>query len=165
MFCRNKTNIQSFTLIEVLIAMIVSTIVIGATIAIWLCIEGLFNQGMNDTYGETAAVLFISTFEADLKKAENIKANSSEVIFSFTECPDIQYSFNDKIVTRTILEKADTFHIGIDDVQITKHEKLPNVVKSIAFSVLLKNKVIPLFLTKDYSNSRLFNYRIEQNEP
>lgn len=165
MFRSKHKTAQSFTLIEIIIAMIISTIVIGTTIAVWLCLNGLFKQGMADTYGETGAVLFISTFESDMARAENIKTGSSDVTFSFTESSDIQYKFDDEMVTRTVGQNTDTFHAGVEDVEITLHKTLPNVVKNISFSVLLKNKVIPVFLTKDYSNSRLFNYQIEQNGP
>ena len=145
--------------------MVISTIVIGSTIAVWLSIEGLFKQGVSDTYGETAAVLFLSTFKADMEKAENITASTAEVTFSFSENVDVHYTFNSSMVLRTIVENTDTFHVGIDDVQITLHKTLPSVVKTISFSVLLKNKVFPFFVTKDYANSRLFNFETVKNEP
>jgi hypothetical protein len=165
MFRRNRQKLQSFTIIEVLLAMVVSTIVIGATIAIWLCIDGMFKRGMSDTYAETGAVLFISAFTLDMNNAENVKADNTSVTFSFFDKPDILYRFDNEVVTRTIIETTDTFHLGIEDVKITPHETLPNVVKSISFSVLLNANVFPVFLTKDYSNSRLFTYEVLKNEP
>ena len=161
----SHSKLQGFTLVELIVAMIISTIVISSTIAIWLTVEGLFKRGMSDTYGDTGTVLFVSCIKTDMYRSENITASAHEIHFSFSEDPEIVYTFDDDYTVRTVQNSIDTFYVGIQDLQIIPHKTLPKVVKSISFSVLLKNKIIPFFLTKDYSNSRLFNYQIEQNEP
>ena len=161
--CLNP-GLRSFTLIELIVAMVISTIVIGATIAIWLNVDKLFKRGMEDTFSETNLVLFVTVFEHDMGRSETASVTSSDVMFSFLYDPPISYDINENYVVRTCLETSDTFKLKIEGVSMVPHDKIPELVKSISFTIRQDGKLYPMFFSKSYSNSRLINYQIMKNE-
>lgn len=153
-------KLPAFTLMELLIGMIISSIVIGFGYATYALIykQYLNYKSVKEQLVET--VQLHAALSTDLRYSELISFRDDKLTFYPKNAPELTYRFYDDWITRTDRELTDTFHIAVTDIR--KQFIFPDnelFVKQFSFeATTLKEKEYFNFV-KNYSSETLMNYK------
>jgi len=154
-------RIKSFTLIEVLIAIIISSLAIGFSITVLINLQNLFNKKIK--YDDQIEELnsFIHVFKNDIDLSSEIHSGD-ETIHILKDTLIIDYSFFTGMVIRNNFYQSDTFRIKYSGIEFTPVWVNKNLVQDIKIN--LNDKFIKyLKFNKDYTFETLFKLSSQEN--
>lgn len=147
---------KAFTIIEMLVVLLLSTIVIGVASVGWLYFERLNNK-ININQIDFAKYNRINyLLQLDINNAELINGNTEEINFYYAK-ETINYKLHDSTIVRLQNELADTFHIQYK-IQIVKVENSKDLIHTLDIKFNLYNNTIQKKYTKWYDNSTLLKH-------
>lgn len=130
-----QTKLKSYTIIEVLFAMLITSIVV---VMVYLFIDTVYQR--YKMYSELTEELsdlssFKNTFKKDFFYAEKVIQKNESVIF-FTNEEEVSYSFSEK-VTRTANNNKDLFDVKIEGILIKAKD---SIEKKLVNTIVLKTQ-------------------------
>lgn len=157
-------KVSGYTLIEITVAMLITTIVIGTTYAIYSVIARSFH-GFNIKNDRIAVAETLDhTIRRDFDKADTILKDTAGIAIA-TGDQRIKYIFSPGYVIR-ISTKPDTFAVSADSI-VTRFQSAPlydmnsnaeaNRIDELDFSLRLEDKKIPYHYYKLYSSENLIH--------
>lgn len=152
-------KLRAFTLIELLIGMIISSIVIGFGYAAYSLIykQYLGYKNVKERLVETAQLNQI--LSNDLLNAENISFDENTLSLLKKNPNILQYQFLDTLILRKENEVTDTFRISPVNIQTTfllRDNK--TFLKQFSFDADALGEKEHFTFTKNYSAETLMNY-------
>lgn len=153
-----KHTIQAFTVTEVLITMILTSIVIGAAVMLWQMSEKESVSFGKQTTEISHKILFFSTIRNDIVKAEVIKQNDNTLMIYNEAIKSIDYQFTQNAVIRIVDKRTyDTIYRSAIRLQTRSHLLLKGMITEIH----LQDSTRETVLYKQYTNCQLFNYTLQ----
>lgn len=154
-------KIAAFTLMELLIGMIISSIVISfGYMAYNLIYDGFLNfKKVKATMMETNQLN--TTFGNDVRNAEIISSNENKLILFNKNEQELRYEFLPDYVLRTHGELTDTFKVATHNIQ--QHFLFPEnnmFLQQFSFDATVLNEPESFQYSKSYSSETLMNYNI-----
>jgi type II secretory pathway pseudopilin PulG len=154
-------RIKSFTLIEVLIAIIIASLAIGFSITVLINLQNLFNKKIK--YDDQIEELnsFISVFKNDVDLSSEIYSGD-QTLHILKDSLIIDYNFYSGTVIRSNVYQSDTFRIKYSGIEFTPVWVNKNLVQDIKIN--LNDKFIKyITFYKDYSYETLFKLNSQEN--
>lgn len=153
-------KIKAFTIVELIVVFIISSILIYAVLAIFTKTEKLFAVSFKDSFHRTEILMFSYIIEEDIRKAENISSRHNELNIE-TYKNSIIYNFEDEYIIRNNQSQIDTFAISILDFDTKTVSRENGQINQIEFSLpdIFGEEVF--VYTKKYSRCQRFNSLIE----
>lgn len=159
-------KINAFTLLELLIAMIISSIVISFGYGVYSL---LFKQYLSYKKAKTEIVntmQFNAIMNNDFCNSEEITFNDNTIaIFRKNKAP-LRYLFNDHFILRKTDEITDTFKIAAANIQekfVFKNEQAQSaLISEFSFDAQFAGDTEHFLFTKNYDAATLFNKEIKQ---
>jgi hypothetical protein len=158
-------KLKAFTILEVLVAMVISTLVIGGS---FLAYEMTYKQYKH--YEEVSsctneAVSFHAALEKDMENAETVRVTDKGL-----EClkkgEKIDYDFSGEYVLRKLTLVTDTFHVKNDSNLFSlgsQEQKVSGaLIDKVCFRIDLKGEKQEVALSKHYGADGLMNELITQ---
>lgn len=158
-------KIAAFTLMELLIGMIISSIVISfGYMAYTLIYEQFLNfKKVKGTIMETTQLN--TTFSRDIRHAEIISAEEeNKLILLNKNEPELHYEFYPDFILRTRAELTDTFKVAATNIQqqfLFPENKM--FLQQVSFDAAVMNEPESFHFTKSYSSETLMNYNTFTN--
>jgi len=145
-------RLKAFTLLELLIGMVISSIII--TIG-YTSYRVIYKQYLNYklTRKEMIEVAaFQNEFQNNFYNAEVVKAEENAICFEFSGDKKIKFTFFDTFITREINELIDTFKIENNNRVKVYIDENNTEIKAFMFNSTLFNEPIVFSFQKQYSS-------------
>lgn len=162
-----QPKLPAFTLVELLIGMIVSTIVIGACYVSYSFIYEQYESYRSIKNKTVEAMQLNSIVSVDFMDSELITYKEN-VLTLKNNNGLLQYEFVDTLIFRRTNEVIDTFRLSPIDIQaksiIKNQEKETAVINSLSFDAQVLGETEHFSFTKEYSAETLMSYEIQSEE-
>lgn len=154
-------RLPAFTIAELIVAMIISTVLIMALYAVLSNTGTLFGTALAQSYREVQALEFVEILQSDMMHADSITGDRSQLLM-YTQDNSFMYDIQDSIVIRTHDRVTDSFYVYAADISCRYHPELTEYVVQLSFVLpqLLGDDTIAV--AKSYSRAQVFNARIRQ---
>lgn len=153
-------NISGFTLMELIVVMIISSIVISFTYMTFSIFEQSILSKRELENQITSTYLFLNIFKSDLDGSSNIIEDNGE-LHLLNEKKIITYSFNQGKVIRKSEATSDTFQIKSINHELTwinKEKQLSYYFISI--NVHIDDDTIPIYFNKVFPSDYELNNQL-----
>lgn len=143
-------------MIELMVAMIVSSIVIGVALTVYINLNQYYTDFKAQGKKDSDLLMLVSTLRADMEKSFEVNGDNSDVNMVLEAGKTIQYSFKDKFILRTVNEETDTFYNPVQEVEVNYLDNENKYVNDLLINIKQGETVFPLHITKEYSRDLLF---------
>ena len=159
-------KIRAFTLIELLICMILSTIIIGMGYAAYSESYKRFLTYSGMKKNIVDAIRVNRVFNNDFTQAELVYYNSGNILLNSKNKPAIEYEFTSSAIIRKVYNQADTFHFAIirplavyvdNDVAAAE-----GIINAFSFETEIYKQTLPFYYSKTYSAETIINLSQQQ---
>lgn len=158
-------KISAFTLLELLIGMIISSIVIGFCYAGYSIIYKQYISYNVIKRQNTAAMELNSILNTDIINAASITFDTDKLILNSEEKIKLLYEFKENYILRKDNEVTDTFMLASVNVSPLYFNEsgtlLVAIIKEFSFDVDLFGEQEHFRFTKEYSAETMVNLQIE----
>jgi len=152
------TRIKAFTLIEVLITMIISSIVIAFALWSYNNILSYLHRYKQNEAQNQETVLFLGLFNTDFNQANTIKYDRDELVLEYINQSPIYYDFYYDYCIRSTQNISDTLQINIFDIDCIKETISNTYVSDFYFTLALSDADYPMHYMKFYTPLQLYNW-------
>jgi type II secretory pathway pseudopilin PulG len=150
-------KIQSFTMVELIVGMIISSIVLGIsfyTLIIFNTENKKFNKRSNSL---NSFLLFRKVISGDFQNASDILASGDRIRLYQANLaePIINYLVDTGKIIRFAASGTDTFYLNNRMAGLKMVSPVSETVQRIQWKVFLNYEIIDFTLNKDYSSANL----------
>lgn len=151
-------KLKAFTLLELLIGMIISSLVIAFGYGSYELIYKQFLNYKNVKVQLIQAEQLRSTWTTDMQKAKMVSFNENKLNLS-QEDDILEYTFLDSMIIRKDKEVSDTFFVAVQNIKcdfLFPEERM--FVSKFAFTTTILQSNEPFCMEKNYSAEALMKY-------
>lgn len=148
-------KIRAFTLIELVIALLLSSFTIGLAITAYLMVSKQFNQFTSQMDQNTVLVQFYNALKQDFERADRIYYNAHALEMKREKDKVLSYHFSSEQIVRQFMSVKDTFSLKSKDITFQTYKKT-KLVYYFSFFAMIKDKPIALSLRKKYPKYILY---------
>lgn len=156
-----KSRLKSFTLIEVMTVMLLSSIVISTAMLSYDLINRQFVSYSKMNEKLLQAVKLNTLLNVDFFKAQYIRFSNEEIQFIQQEQNGISYQFQTDYITRTMGDAVDTFFISVQNMEAMmlkeKVEQGEKLIDELSFEVVSENEIKKIHFQKKYGADMLMS--------
>ena len=145
-----KNKLNAFTLIDVLSAMLISSIIIGAALYFFLFVQENQNEFKNTSNSKYKIELAYETLNRLFLKADNIEHEGSEITFTEDDRNFTATLESDLLILYT--GKSDSLNWDLIDVK-TSRIKGKNTLKSLRIEFNFDTKAFEWYFYKNFGKS------------
>ena len=163
----NVYRVKAFTILELMIAMLISGIVIGITYSSYIIVHKSY-LAFKTKNEEMAVITQIDqVLKRDFNRAEMITGGGNMIRIKTTDSTMIAYKFNAAYIIRTSTVN-DTFKVNIDHQQLLFEHHIQvvpmdafdippetNRIDELSYEIAYRGEVIPYHYLKAYSSANL----------
>lgn len=152
-----RKRIKSFTIIEMIMAMLISSVVIGIVYYIFLLLNHQFAGYQDRSAVINEYLLFQKALQTDMERADVIEYPSEKVLVlrRLVDDQPVQYDFYDNFIVRTMAAYRDSFSIQNGGCLVTRvNDSSALVEKFVLNTNMAGERVTPVFI-KQYSACQL----------
>src|SRR6266542_7020930 len=140
-----RPSLPGFTIMELLVTMVISGIVIAASLQLYMNFEGLV-RGRNKQMDSGKAVMqFYQVFKHEFDNSLWMKSSGNEVFFALPEKRSTHYELDREFIVRFEENQADTFFIRVNDLNITS-DALLGLNNGLTMELNMDGNEIPVSL-------------------
>ena len=151
-------SVNAFTIIEVIVSLLISSIVISLAYTIFINSETYFENIKRQSSYSIQYIDFYSVLKKDINRSNSIAFKNNELILKFDN-DQVIYILEDEYVEREVLNKrTNTFDIVIKDIEV-KYLKNSKFVNEIIIQIQGVNLFEVNFI-KQYSGQSLVNAKL-----
>lgn len=150
------SKVKAFTIIEMIMSLIISSVLIGIIYSIFLIISTQVENYQQRSGAIAGFLILRNVMERDFVKASIIRASPGLLNLN---CPDenIRYEFNDEFIRRYDNNTVDSFFIKSYRHQTTYVSDALQLVTSFQAEVVVGKEKSKLIFKKKYSAVELIN--------
>ncbi|MBI5541228.1 MAG: prepilin-type N-terminal cleavage/methylation domain-containing protein [Bacteroidia bacterium] len=149
-------RLRAFSMVELMVAMIVSSIVIGVALTVYMNLNQYYQDFKEKGKIDSELLLLVSTMRADMEKSYEVHGDNSDLTMVFEAGKTINYSFEGKFILRKIDDVTDTFYNPIQEVEVNYLDNENKYVNDLLVNIKQVESIFPLHITKEYSRDLLF---------
>jgi prepilin-type N-terminal cleavage/methylation domain-containing protein len=158
------SKLNAFTLIETLVALAISSIVIGLASLVFLSFASLQKKQSTDDIKYSDLLLFMNAITYDIETSSRVTGDETEMILEFDTIPyKTYYLFHDNEVLRNVQTKSDTFNFVVQDIELLRLKEDYELITTFTGNIIQDNCEFPVKIVKDYPRSLLFCINIKNN--
>jgi type II secretory pathway component PulJ len=147
-------KLNAFTILELIVAMVISSLVIGAGFMGYEMVVKQDGAYRNISSGINDAVIFHSVLGNDITKAKNLKVSGNGLICNY-EDKSVKYDFNKNVILRKLNSLTDTFKISNDSLVLfykgAEQKAEGALVDQVKFRTTVLGWKQSVWLSKEYS--------------
>jgi prepilin-type N-terminal cleavage/methylation domain-containing protein len=145
---------KAFTLIELMVAMLISSVVIGIAMGIYVNLQKYALKSTEKDHFYKELLFFESSFRRDIENCCTIQAKSQE-LFIQNSSQLIIYDFSQEYILREWPDKIDTFHIPVTGFDLEYLDSEQAYINEIQLEFSFGGDAIPYYISKTYSRDLL----------
>lgn len=166
---RNLINkkVRAFTLIELLAAMVISSLVMSAAYFAYNSLTKSFLDFKKHTNNLTDATALSGILTHDINLAKTIRKNTTNDITLEMGNKKLQYEWKENFVLRSTGISADTFPLAVSDMKINFLDKEQTIsgglVDELKFTTIADGQQLFLSFDKKYASDILVESEMKSN--
>lgn len=149
-------SFEAFTLLEMMIALVLSSIVFSMS---FMCYSVVFKQFKNykmitGAVNETDQLNV--ALQTDFFSASHIYDKEGGIDFEFEDRPDVRYSFFESMITRETNDRLDSFTVSVSDIEKKSHADqagMNRLVYQMLFKIRINENTEVFRFDKKYSSA------------
>lgn len=146
---------KAFTIPELLVAMLVSSIVLIAVLYGFQLVSGLLVASQRKSVSTTNAAILYQALSNDFLKADSIVQHTDSIVF-YQDSLRVQYYIDSSILVRRHLPRIDTLSTNAAILSLGHHELVDHFITSICLQIVINGKQVKYQFNKEYSPLSLF---------
>lgn len=155
-------KLPAFTMIELLVTIVISSIVIGFALGIYYQVNGYFSKNSRQQEDINKIVTFQSVLYNDMEIAKEVYCLSDRITLTYRDNL-ITYKFYDEYLTRETMHHTDTFFILVTGLSSEKLDSYSDFAKEITFLVENGDTPWQFRYFKQYTRDVLFSLSQKKN--
>ena len=149
-------KLQAFTLVEISVALLISSIVIVLAMNLYLQFSQSNQRILNEYDENQKLILFSFIMHNDFDKYEKAEYLMYELKLTNNNSSCL-YEFTDMGIIRRTGEQTDTFNLEYQNLDYKLQNGNTGFLTNLSFELKYKQNIIPVIFTKDYSNADKIN--------
>jgi competence protein ComGF len=155
-------SLKGFTIMEIIIALVVSSIVIMSILSVITLVSHSFSNYRSSVDELNSVALFARNIQNDCFYAESIKkTGENEICINRCDYP-VVYGFSNKHIVRQDVARIDTFQLEVFDFNIISEEAGFNQIEALNITISLKKDTIPFLFTVKEANRKMINENVRK---
>ncbi len=150
-----KYKIKSYTIVEIAIVLLLSTICILTAFESYSIIQKSLNEFLTKIWESNTIIRFEKTFQNDIDNSLFL-IDSNERVLCIKNNDTIIYSLNNNILRE--YKNTDSFEINIIEKNISHFSNSNKIIVEIQLRYSYHNTTSQLLFTKEYPNDIIMNY-------
>lgn len=149
-------KVNAFTLAELVVAMIISSIVMATIYTAYLLIRKQYFRQTTKARALDEYIRFRNALSVDFFYADSLKTGDTDgILLCFKDSSAIEYSFTNEQIVRKSDIATDSFSIPVKRLDLSRYRTTGALVKEISLTVMSQGDTIPLLLQKNYDAATL----------
>ena len=150
-------KLKAFTIIELVMSLLISSIVIGIVYYAFLFFNKQFIGYNNKSHFTSEYLLAGTALKTDMERAEAIRDSLADfiVIKGPMACEEVVYEVARKTIVRRCGETIDSFQVENNGMQAVYVSDSVNLVRQIIFEFVINNNPMKTVFSKQYTASQL----------
>ncbi|HEX8514820.1 MAG TPA: hypothetical protein VF868_01385 [Bacteroidia bacterium] len=157
-------KLPAFTLLELTIGMMISSVIIGACYSGYIIVYKQFNSYRSVKQHMSEAVQFRNNLQNEFFMSANVSFKDHTLVFHLKDSDMLQYEFLDTLVLRKTASVVDTFNIATASIKsgfVFNNDSIPmEFINFISFDAVILKETQHLSFAKEYSAESLINKSI-----
>lgn len=155
-------SFKGFTIVEILISLIVSSILILIASQIMSGFNKVLITNNADWVNNNDILEIISVLGMDLENCDiALKTESDEITLHGND--NIRYLFHQETLIRCCINSIDSLHLSYTNMELETINTSKIVIR-ICFDIIHKGNLYPVELAKEYGEAEIYNYQILLDE-
>lgn len=154
-----KRRVEGFTVMEILVTMVISSIVVLTAFEFYNIFNKLLLKKNNTMESGKEMLQFFNVLDKDAAKAVSMELSASGLIMKNYNDDPVRYVFYDDFVIRAMDIVSDTFRIKVMNLNSIK-DQVTGFDRILTMELVNKTDTFPLFMEKSYTNDVLINSEI-----
>jgi len=151
-----QNKIKSFTIVEVAVTMVISSIVVAAAIYVFFTFNKVLFESNKINMADLELIQLQQIMKSDFIRANEIKYDYGSIIISNYRSEKTYYDIAKTYIIRDAANGIDTFNIEVYDSYIYYTSKNSKLVNEIILDTRVDDLEFPIHLIKNYPYSKLF---------
>lgn len=150
-------KIKAFTLTELLIGMVISSIVIGIAYYGYSAVNEQLHRYQKIKFEMTELLQLKSNLESEFFEAETVTLEEKRLLFLGKDT--LEYLFDDSLIYRKSNDVLDTFRVNTNNISISSIDgsKTGELVNEFSFDASMFEQTQRLSFFKDYGANTILN--------
>ena len=150
-------KIRAFTVIELIMTLLISSVVIGIVFYAYLLFNNQFTRYQQKSISIDEFVIFQKALQTDLESAGVVKNIMANEIACYNGVNDkiVQYNFNSNFIIRSFEENLDSFEIKNSGCQAGFVNDHSDLVEKLIVNITIANVPFNAIFKKQYSACQL----------
>lgn len=151
------TRYKAFTIIELIMAMLISSVIIGIIYYVYILFNHQFSAYRQKANAIDEYLIFRSAFQRDIESADAVTNPSTKEINCFTILGglSVQYEFEDSCIVRSREGVQDTFLIKNNGYEAELVSDSTNLIKNLVLKIMVYDMPLRTTYKKIYSATQL----------
>lgn len=150
-------KIKAFTLIETIIALAITSVVIGLASLIFMNFGSMKKKQNADNDKYAILMKFINILNYDIVTCSKVIGDETEIILEFDTIPyKTTYLFDENEIIRNVKNKSDTFNFVLQDIELLRLKEDYELITTFNGNIIEDNYLFPVKILKEYPRSLLF---------
>ena len=152
-------KLSAFTFVEILVALIITSIVIVLAISLYMQLVSSNNRILRN-YDKNQEILQLkSILNTDFERYKHIEYRIYELKFSNKNTTCL-YEFSDVGILRRFNENIDTFKVEYSNLEYILQHGNTGLVTHFSFNIKIHNNILPYSFHKEYLSAEKVNNSI-----
>jgi prepilin-type N-terminal cleavage/methylation domain-containing protein len=155
------TRCRAFTIIELIMAMLISSVIIGIVYYVYIMFNHQFSNYREKANAIDEYLIFQKALQRDVESADAIKNPSANEIDCFTiaDGRTVQYVFSNAFIVRSLQGAQDTFHIKNSGYEAEPVNDSTVLIKNLVLKMAVFDMPLRTTYTKIYSATQLMQQK------
>ena len=155
-----RIHLAAFTLFEMMITMILSSIIVFASLKLYLNYESLVRLKNRQMNSGKEMLQFYHIFKHEFDHSIQVESSGNEVTLLLAERNIVHYEFDKNYIVRNNQNLSDTFFIRVGRLEVLSDD-VTGLKKEVNIELSNGGELYPVRLIKQYSNDVLMNLNVK----
>jgi len=158
-------KLRSFTIVELVVALLISSLVIGIMYYAWSFLNHQLGKRMAVSSGITESILFERAFKRDIEWGDRVETFSdTQHILIGRQKRTIGYFIDRARIIRVTGGLSDTFSMGGRIRELRHMGNIPALISNIRIDLSVNNEQMAVYFKKEYTAEELLRAQKDPHE-
>ncbi|NOZ46544.1 MAG: hypothetical protein GXO79_07145, partial [Chlorobi bacterium] len=145
----------AFTIIELLVTMVLSSIVVATAIYVFITFNNLLFKFSSNNMNSLELIQLQQIMKSDFILANEINYEYGSITLIYNNGTKVYYDIENKFIIRDAKNSIDTFNIESNDVLVSRQNENRELINEIIIEIQIENLDFPIHLIKEYPQYKL----------
>jgi prepilin-type N-terminal cleavage/methylation domain-containing protein len=156
-------RLKGFTLLEVLIALVISSILFGMVLSVFSSLKNVYSDKFQKSSHNQEFLQVVTLLQTDFENSDYLILSEDSFCFLRNKGDTLRYIFLSDGFIRSIANISDTITLNIQPKEIVFVDNSQVLVSQLLLNAKINNLIYPIHIKKEYSRFDLYLYFLDQS--